>query len=270
DDQQSEQNTDLDLEDISICSENEFNINVDCSSDNKSESISTNIDNLPKIFDGTKFRNYECLFEPFNNFTNLAMFIWATKYMTLQILRYPKFDINHLPTNLQSLKKQCKQLPLMKIHSYMVPINIKSTPSTIKDSTRVYYFSLIEHLQQILKNSSLSSQLYFGPGIFSKSCEELWEGDLWAESPLFGQPNLSTAQDIYIFYLYLRQTLQYLSSKRHVLHLPQELYLVEKSNSFLIEPSSLICHLSIWLKDQPTLSIIDFFVNQILYNYNGR
>ncbi|CAG8758812.1 42705_t:CDS:10, partial [Gigaspora margarita] len=192
----------------------------------KIKPISTNIDDLPKIFDGTKSDfnwNYKCSFEPFDNFTNLAMFIWATKYMTstaayhdlVQILRHPKFDVNHLPTNLQSLKKQREQLPLMKIH----------TPSTN------------------IKNPSLSSQLYFGPGIFSKSREELWEGNLWAESPLFGQPNLSTAQ---------------------------ELYLVEESNSFLIEPSSLICHLSIWLQDQPAPSIIDFFVNQILYNYNGR
>ena len=78
----------------------------------------------------------------------------------------------------------------MKIQSHIIPINTKSTPSTTKDSKRVYYFSLIEHLQLILKNPSLSSQLYFGPGILSKS----WEGDLWAESPLFGQSNLITAQ----------------------------------------------------------------------------
>ncbi|CAG8823230.1 13132_t:CDS:2 [Gigaspora margarita] len=89
-DQQSEQDTDLGLgqefdnliydnsEDISMCSENGFNSNVDCSSDNESELMSTNIDDLPKIFDKTKSDlnwNYECLFESFNNFTNLAMFI---------------------------------------------------------------------------------------------------------------------------------------------------------------------------------------------------
>ncbi|CAG8590623.1 10639_t:CDS:2, partial [Dentiscutata heterogama] len=155
----SEQDTDLNLgqefddliydnsEDISMCNENRFNTDIDCCSNYESELISTNIDDLPKIFDGTKSDfnwNYECSFEPFNNFTNLAMFIWVTKYMTYSI--------------------------------------------------QVYYFSLIEHLQRILKNPSLSSQLYFEPGIFSKSCEELWEGNLWAESPFFGQPNLSTAQ----------------------------------------------------------------------------
>jgi len=112
----------------------------------------------------------------------------------IQILLHPKFERNHLITNLQSLKKQREQLPLMEIKSHVIPINTKDTPSTAKDSTRVYYFSLIEHIRRILKNPSLSSQLYFGPGIFSKSCEELWEGDLWAESPLFGQSNLTTTQ----------------------------------------------------------------------------
>ncbi|CAG8788942.1 22644_t:CDS:1, partial [Dentiscutata erythropus] len=76
----------------------------------------------------------------------------------IQILLHPKFEKSHLPTNLQSLKRQCEQLPLMKIQSHMVPINIRNTPSTTKDSTRVYFFSLIEHLKRILKNPSLSSQ----------------------------------------------------------------------------------------------------------------
>ena len=103
---------------------------------------------------------------------------------------------------MQSLKKQRDQLPLMKIQSHIIPINTKNTPSTTKDTKRVYYFSLIEHLQRILKNPSLNSQLYFGPGIFSKSCEELWEGDLWAESPLFGQSNLITVKGINFHSLY--------------------------------------------------------------------
>ncbi|CAG8575949.1 13933_t:CDS:2, partial [Funneliformis caledonium] len=107
----------------------------------------------------------------------------------IQILLYPKFEKEHLITNLQSLKKQHEQLPLMKIQSHVIPINTKNTPSTTKDSKRIYYFSLIEHLQRILKNPFLSSQLYFGP-----------EGDLWAESPLFGQSNLITAQDFIQYY----------------------------------------------------------------------
>ncbi|CAG8769467.1 7478_t:CDS:2, partial [Ambispora leptoticha] len=30
--------------------------------------------------------------------------------------------------------------------------------------------------------------------ILSESCEELWEGNLWAESPLFGQSHITTSR----------------------------------------------------------------------------
>ena len=75
----------------------------------------------------------------------------------MQILLHPKFERNHLITNLQSLKKQHEQLPLIKIQNHIIPINTKNTPSTTKDSARVYYFSIIEHIQHILNNPLLSS-----------------------------------------------------------------------------------------------------------------
>ena len=53
----------------------------------------------------------------------------------------------------------------MEIQSHMVPVNIHKTPSTTKNSTRAYYFSLIEHLKRILQNPTINSKLYFGPGI---------------------------------------------------------------------------------------------------------
>ncbi|RIB26740.1 hypothetical protein C2G38_2029970 [Gigaspora rosea] len=242
----------------------------------------------------------------------MAIFVWATKYMIstaayqdlIQILLHPQFEKKHLTTNLQCLKKQREQLPLMKIQSHMVPINTKNTPSTSKDSTRAYYFSLIEHIQRILNNPSLSSHLYFGPGIFSNSCEELWEGDLWAESPLFGLPNIITLQDSFncgdfVKYYSASKTIevgrirsfvivnkkiatrvqrlfsyekipQYLRSKQHAPCLLQKLYLVEESEPFIINPSSLICCLNVWLQDQSAPPKVDFFVSKILYNYNGR
>ncbi|CAG8770396.1 10517_t:CDS:2, partial [Ambispora leptoticha] len=64
--------------------------------------------------------------------------------------------------------------------------------------------------------------------------------------------------------------LLYLRSKLHTSHSSQELYLVEETESFIIDPSNLICCLNVWLQDQPVLPKVDFFVNKILYNYNGR
>ena len=63
---------------------------------------------------------------------------------------------------------------------------------------------------------------------------------------------------------------QYLHSKKHAPHSLQERYLVEETEFFIIDPSSLIRHINIWLQDQPPPPIVEFFVNKILYYYNGR
>ncbi|CAG8558986.1 22229_t:CDS:2, partial [Gigaspora rosea] len=95
--------------------------------------------------------------------------------------------------------------------------------------------------------------------VFSKSCEELWEGDLWAESPLFGLPNLVTMQEtieigwIRSFGIVNKKILaqiqrllpyeqvpQFLCSKQYSPHSSQELYLVEESELFIIDPLNLI------------------------------
>ncbi|CAG8804875.1 18827_t:CDS:2, partial [Gigaspora rosea] len=123
--------------------EYEFSENINSDSlDDECEQTSIDIDNAPKTLDGIKFDinwNHECPFSFFENFTNMAIFVWATNDHSRE------------------------WLPLIKIQSHMVPINTKNTPSTSKDSTRAYYFSLIEHIQRILNNPSLSSHLYFGP-----------------------------------------------------------------------------------------------------------
>jgi hypothetical protein len=62
-------------------SENEFT-NSDHNLEDEYEPVSA--DDMPKTFDGTKPDlnwNQECPFGFFKNFTNMAMFIWVTKYM---------------------------------------------------------------------------------------------------------------------------------------------------------------------------------------------
>ena len=87
----------------------------------------------------------------------------------------------------------------MEIQSHKVPVKVHKTSSTTKKTTRAYYFSLIEHLKRILKNPIISSKLYFGPGIHNEICEEFWHGNIWGESPLFGQPKISTERGIINF-----------------------------------------------------------------------
>ncbi|GET56987.1 hypothetical protein GLOIN_2v1790940 [Rhizophagus irregularis DAOM 181602=DAOM 197198] len=47
--------------------------------------------------------------------------------------------------------------------------------------------SISEIIWRVLNNPMLMKHMYFGPGINSKEKSEFWHGNLWGESPLFGQ-----------------------------------------------------------------------------------
>jgi hypothetical protein len=40
--------------------------------------------------------------------------------------------------------------------------------------------------------------MYFGPGIYCENKRELWHGDLWQKSPLFGGKNIKLNNGKYI------------------------------------------------------------------------
>lgn len=78
----------------------------------------------------------------------------------------------------------------MPIRSRPIKINRKKTPSTSKEIKPSYYLSITDIIWNILNNPTLYNTLYFGPGIESETKKEYWHGDLWAESPLFGQDKI--------------------------------------------------------------------------------
>ncbi|CAG8819102.1 9053_t:CDS:2, partial [Dentiscutata erythropus] len=112
--------------------------NESCDTDSRSQDTDNKAENLSEIFDETNFDlkwNQEC------------QFATAAYQDLIQILIHSQFEKSHLIFNLQSLKKYREKLPLMQIKSHNIPINTRNILSTTKNSTRVYYFSLIEHLQ---------------------------------------------------------------------------------------------------------------------------
>ncbi|RIB12289.1 hypothetical protein C2G38_2201035 [Gigaspora rosea] len=74
----------LDYGNLESIYENEFSDNINSDSlDDEYEPISNNIDDKPKTFDRTKPDinwNHESPYGLFGNFTNMAIFIWATNY----------------------------------------------------------------------------------------------------------------------------------------------------------------------------------------------
>lgn len=79
----------------------------------------------------------------------------------------------------------------MPIRTRPIKINPKKTPSTSKGTKPCYYLSICDIIQDVLNDPALYDKLYFGPGIEAKEKKEYWHGDLWAESPLFGQDKIT-------------------------------------------------------------------------------
>lgn len=90
----------------------------------------------------------------------------------------------------------------MPIRTRSIRINQKKTPSTSKGTKPCYYLSIRDIIWNVLNNPSLYDKLYFGPGIEVNEKKEFWHGELWAESPLFGQDEITIDRGTLIYCYY--------------------------------------------------------------------
>ncbi|CAJ0749146.1 9180_t:CDS:2 [Entrophospora sp. SA101] len=110
---------------------------------------------------------------------------------------------------------QCN-LPLMTLGSHKVKINLTYTPSTSKLFKECFTFSVLDHIQHILNNLSIYPKLYFGPGIEIEEKLELWHGQVWKGSPIFGkhQYNIGNAGDFVLYHVNEKNISQQLGNLR--------------------------------------------------------
>ncbi|CAG8755666.1 16360_t:CDS:1, partial [Dentiscutata heterogama] len=97
------------------------------------------------------------------------------------------FQKDDVPTNIRHIRKWRNRLPLTKIHNQNVPLCINRTPSTCEPIKKAFTISPLAHLERILNNPKLMQKMYFGPGIVTDEKQEFWHGELWQDSPLFGE-----------------------------------------------------------------------------------
>src|SRR5581483_2923569 len=134
----------------------------------------------------------------------------------------------------------------------------------------------------------ISSKLYFGPGIFSETNEEFWHGNIWAESPLFGQSKIHTLKGEFtcgdfVYYstlngikygrirsfIMVKNILKvqiqrlltfdkipsYFKSREQSRNANKKLWLLEESTLLIIDISNLINQCTIWLEDTNILPL---------------
>ncbi|CAJ0866548.1 13389_t:CDS:2, partial [Entrophospora sp. SA101] len=111
------------------------------------------------------------------------------------IVKHHKFNSCDVPFSLTTIKKYHNGLPLLPFKGHAVTLNNRNMPSTFKSVGQTLIFPLKNILHCVLSNPQLCKNMYFGPGIHSENRHELWHGDLWQKSPLFGGKNIKLNHD---------------------------------------------------------------------------
>jgi hypothetical protein len=178
------------------------------SDEDSSSDSDTDISSEEKLFvdaalDEEKLPSFDGDFAPyFKDFTTAALFCWIHKHNIstnayedlIDIIMKPEFNRDHIVKNIRRFRTWRERLPLPSISAKSISISSKKTPSTSKDSKMAYQLSISDIIWHVLNNPSLSKDMYFGPGVDSKTKSEYWHGTLWAESPLFGQAQLMISE----------------------------------------------------------------------------
>ncbi|CAB4388851.1 unnamed protein product [Rhizophagus irregularis] len=119
----------------------------------------------------------------FNNYTTTTLFCWLQKHNVFTIAYEDLVNIIHNsqfePTHVS------------------IKISPKKTPSTSRGSKLSYQLSISEIIWRVLNNLMLMKHMYFGPDINSEEKSEFWHGNLWGESPLFGQHEILISEVLY-------------------------------------------------------------------------
>ncbi|PKK61347.1 hypothetical protein RhiirC2_791919 [Rhizophagus irregularis] len=196
----------------------------------------------------------------YDGFQNASFYHGTRAYQDLvKILQHPDFCASDLPQSITTLKQMCHNLPLMTLNSHNVKINPMDTPSTSVSVKEGYTFSILDYIQRILNNPSIFPKLYFGPGVETLEKFELWHGQVWKESPLFGKTSHMIKNEFY-------------QAGNFILYNSQEEAAVwlTKNHEAINVDCVVVHHVKIWLENLPEPENYDYRIEEILYIHNNR
>ena len=83
---------------------------------------------------------------------------------------------------------------MVEIRQHNVPLCIDKAPSTCEYTKKAFTISPLIHLERVLNNPVLIPKMYFGPGVITNEKWEFWHGELWQDSPLFGEHEIKSGE----------------------------------------------------------------------------
>ncbi|PKC63381.1 hypothetical protein RhiirA1_443380 [Rhizophagus irregularis] len=173
--------------------------------DNFEDDINTIISEaiVDEALKSDKLLQNDCEFGPyFESITATLLFCWIQKHSIstraydelVDILKHPQFHVSDIISNNRRFREWRRHLPLIPIRSHSIKISTKKTPSITPSIKPAYYLSISDIIWHILNNKSIFDRMYFGPAIETEEHSEFWHGEIWGESPCFGDNSIMIRQ----------------------------------------------------------------------------
>ncbi|CAB5171636.1 unnamed protein product [Rhizophagus irregularis] len=197
----------------------------------------------------SKTKQYDNSCEAYRDFSN--------------IIKHPDFNISDVPYSITTIKKYRDSLPLIPFNGYDIELNDRDTPSTSKPTRQAFVFQLKRILQRIMLNLSLRDQMYFGSGIYSKIRQELWHGDIWHKSPLFGTTYIYINNAERILDFNSLPNLLKSRQRKNQINNTQKLWMTNENE--MIELNWIESKINVWLMDTKKPDNYDYCINEIVY-----
>ncbi|CAG8717061.1 5298_t:CDS:2, partial [Funneliformis mosseae] len=204
----------------------------------------------------------------FPNFTTFLIFLWITKHQIgfkaykdfANIIKHSEFNSDDVPYSLATIKKYRDGLLLLPFKGHKVTLNNRNMPSTSKPTRNALNFSLKDILHRVLANLLLRENMYFGLGVYCENKHELWHGDLWHKSPLFG--NIEHILEFNSLPLMLKSQQRRIASHKGYLWMTDE--------TLIINPAKIKSKVDIWLIDVNKPNNYQYVISKIVYCVNTR
>lgn len=172
-----------DQDDLTVFHEEEDNwVDVDDDADAGGENFSDVYEPAggPQGQYGPHFSSYTSA--AFSVFLAVSRLPRRTYSALIRVIRHPHFLPSDVPSYSQA-KRLLRGVRTITTHIRNLPVK---TAASGKTSTPAYSHSVVGIIKRAMESQILRSHMFFGAGQRVEYAREIYHGDLWKESPLFG------------------------------------------------------------------------------------
>lgn len=163
----------------------------------------------PKFYNPEQNRqpaNYSGSYGPyFPSYTtaSLSLFLAQTRLSRqhfdslLKIIKHPEFSVNDLPKTYSQCKRLLRGVPSLPILQRDLEVTCSRARSAMGTTEPAYTHSVTDIVKRVLCTKRIRDRMHFGAGQKVKRPKELYHGQLWRESAIFGDDHVHVREGLY-------------------------------------------------------------------------